>query len=53
MAVICEMCERTFNAEEALEQHRRDSPAHAIVYDCEEYDRNFDTEQEVKPRAVI
>ncbi|KAK0972310.1 serine/threonine protein kinase [Friedmanniomyces endolithicus] len=34
-----------FSVEHALEQHRRDSPAHAITHDCEKCNRAFDTEQ--------
>jgi len=45
MAVICGQCDRTFNTGHVLEQHRRDSPAHAIPYSCEECDSAFNTEE--------
>jgi len=45
MAVICGQCDCTFNTGHALEQHRRDSPAHAVPYNCEECDRAFNTEE--------
>ena len=45
MAKICKDCNRTFSTLQALEQHLRDSPAHAVTYDCEECDRAFNTEQ--------
>ncbi len=45
MTVICEQCDRTFSVEHGLEQHRRDSPAHAVTHDCEKCNRAFDTEQ--------
>ena len=34
-----------FRNEDALQQHLRDSPAHAATYDCEEYDQEFNSEE--------
>ena len=45
MATVCQICDRSFKTEEALEQHRRDSPAHVAAFDCEECDRTFNTEE--------
>ena len=45
MAIVCGQCNRTFETERALEQHRRDSPAHAVTYDREECNRTFGTER--------
>ncbi|KAK1035728.1 hypothetical protein LTR12_016455 [Friedmanniomyces endolithicus] len=45
MTILCEHCKRSFGAEQAVQQHLRDSPANAATYDCEECDRTFDTEQ--------
>ena len=45
MATICKDCDRSFNTKRALQQHLRDSPAHAVTLDCDECDRAFDTEQ--------
>jgi hypothetical protein len=44
----CETCDRSFASEEALEQHIRDSPAHAPSYDCETCDRSFASEEALK-----
>ena len=43
MATTCQICDRSFRTEEALDQHRRDSPAH--THDCEECNRTFNTEE--------
>ena len=45
MATICGDCDRSFKHVKALQQHLRDSPAHAITFDCDDCDRAFDTEQ--------
>jgi hypothetical protein len=34
-----------FRNEDALQQHLRDSPAHAATYDCEECDQEFNSEE--------
>ena len=36
---------RRFDSEEALQQHQRDSPAHAQSFDCDDCDRAFDSEK--------
>lgn len=45
MALNCEDCDRSFGTRRALQQHLRDSPAHAVTFDCDECDRAFDAEQ--------
>lgn len=45
MSFRCISCDRSFNSEEALQQHLRGSPAHALCYDCEDCDRSFDSEE--------
>jgi hypothetical protein len=40
----CDDCDRSFDSEEALQQHLRDSPAHAPSFDCETCDRSFGNE---------
>ena len=45
MATIRKDCDRSFKTKKALQQHLRDSPAHAVTFDCDECDRAFDTEQ--------
>ena len=42
---FCNRCDRAFSSEEALQQHLRDSPAHAVSYDCDECDRAFSSEK--------
>ncbi|KAL4888093.1 hypothetical protein BDV59DRAFT_148976 [Aspergillus ambiguus] len=37
----CKPCDRTFCSQEALDQHLRDSPAHAPSYECEPCGRTF------------
>jgi uncharacterized protein YgiB involved in biofilm formation len=44
MGVCCAPCGRTFKSNKALLQHLRDSPAHAVTFDCEECSRSFDSE---------
>ena len=44
MANACKDCDRSFATEKALQQHLRDSPAHAVMFDCEDCDRAFNTE---------
>ena len=39
MSFSCRLCERTFNSDEAVQQHQRDAPAHA--FDCTTCDRHF------------
>jgi len=39
------VCDRTFGSDEALQQHVRDSPAHAPCFDCEACDRSFGSER--------
>ena len=41
----CEICDRSFGSKEALDQHLRDSPAHAPSYECELCDRSFGSEE--------
>jgi hypothetical protein len=38
-------CNRRFGSEEALQQHLRDSPAHAPSFDCDDCVRAFDSEE--------
>ncbi|KAK3615721.1 hypothetical protein LTR22_027325 [Elasticomyces elasticus] len=45
LAIICQQCDRFFGTYQALQQHLRDSPAHAMTFDCEECDRTFKTDQ--------
>ena len=37
----CGLCNRSFGSQDALDQHLRDSPAHALSYDCEPCDRSI------------
>lgn len=37
---VCTLCDRTFISKQALQQHVRDSPAHA-VYHCNDCNREF------------
>jgi heat shock protein HslJ len=41
----CEACNRSFVSQEALDQHLRDSPAHAVIYDCEPCNRSFGSQE--------
>jgi hypothetical protein len=41
----CEDCDRSFDSEEALQQHLRDSPAHAPSFDCETCNRSFGNDE--------
>lgn len=41
----CGICGRSFGSMQALHQHQRDSPFHAITHDCETCDRSFYSEQ--------
>jgi len=45
MSFCCVPCDRAFNREEALQQHLRDSPAHAPSFDCDDCDRAFNSEE--------
>lgn len=38
---ICLLCDRTFPSYTALQQHERDSPAHAESFDCGDCSRSF------------
>ncbi|OBT84683.1 hypothetical protein VE02_07850 [Pseudogymnoascus sp. 03VT05] len=40
----CDGCDRSFNSEEALQQHLQDSPAHASSFNCETCDRHYGSE---------
>ncbi|KAK4902468.1 hypothetical protein LTR49_027016 [Elasticomyces elasticus] len=44
MTSNCKTCGRAYNSAEALQQHLRDSPAHAVTFDCDDCDRAFDTD---------
>ncbi|KAK5699337.1 hypothetical protein LTS12_028464, partial [Elasticomyces elasticus] len=44
MTFDCDECDRAFDTDGALQQHLRDSPAHAVTFDCDECDRAFDTD---------
>lgn len=43
MSCRCVLCDRTFDNDEALQQHKRGASAHAI--DCATYDRHFGSEE--------
>jgi len=45
MSSYCVPCDRSFNNEEALQQHLRDSPAHAPSFDCDECEQSFNSEE--------
>ena len=58
--LACGTCDRAFSGEGALQQHVRDSPAHAVTFDCETCDRAFSSEEALQQhvrdspaRAVI
>jgi Zinc-finger double-stranded RNA-binding/Zinc-finger of C2H2 type len=38
-------CDQSFDSEKALQQHLRDSPAHAPSFECETCDRSFGSEE--------
>ena len=40
----CLLCHRSFGSQEALDQHARDSPAHALTYDCGLCNRSFNSQ---------
>ncbi|PMD33407.1 hypothetical protein L207DRAFT_608190, partial [Hyaloscypha variabilis F] len=39
----CEDCDQSFDSEEALQQHLRDSIAHALCFNYETCDRSLST----------
>jgi hypothetical protein len=41
----CDPCERSFGSQEALDQHLRDSPAHAPSYECELCNRSLSSQE--------
>lgn len=41
----CELCNHSFGSQEALDQHLRDSPAHALSYECELCNRSFGSQK--------
>ena len=41
----CASCDRSFGSKEALDQHRKDSPAHVVTFDCEDCNRSFGSEE--------
>lgn len=41
MTFRCTICDRLFNSQGALEQHKRESSAHAPSFDCKTCDRSF------------
>lgn len=43
MSCRCVLCDRTFDSDKALQQHKRDAPAHA--FDCTTCDRHFGSEE--------
>ncbi|CAG8972327.1 hypothetical protein HYALB_00001730 [Hymenoscyphus albidus] len=45
MGTRCVPCDRSFNSEEALRQHLRDSLAHAPSFSCDDCDRSFNSEE--------
>ncbi|RYN65003.1 hypothetical protein AA0119_g11515 [Alternaria tenuissima] len=45
MMSVCLLCDRSFPNHTALQQHERDSPAHAESFDCDECDRSFGSEE--------
>ncbi|PMD67452.1 uncharacterized protein K444DRAFT_639408 [Hyaloscypha bicolor E] len=45
MSSRCVLCDQSFDSEEALQQHLRDSPAHTPSFDCEDCDRSFGNEE--------
>ncbi len=45
MRFNCEICDRSFNSNEALQQHLRDSPAHATSFDCKACNRSFNSDE--------
>jgi hypothetical protein len=46
-SVRCVPCDRLFSSLPALQQHLRDSPAHASSFDCEKCGESFGSEQEL------
>jgi hypothetical protein len=45
MNSVCFLCDRSFRDDVALQQHKRDSPAHAQSFDCDDCDRSFGSEE--------
>jgi hypothetical protein len=44
MDSVCSRCDRSFPSSWALQQHKRDSPAHAQSFDCDDCNRSFNSE---------
>ena len=49
--IRCVRCDRIFSSMPALQQHRRDSPAHTSSFDCEKCGESFDSEQELEQHS--
>ena len=45
MSSHCVLCDRNFNSNDALLQHKRDSPAHTALFNCEDCDRWFGSKE--------
>ena len=41
----CVLCHRFFSNEWDFQQYLRDSPVHALLFDCDDCDRSFGTEE--------
>jgi hypothetical protein len=39
------LCDRSFLNDGALQQHKRDSPAHAVSFDCDDCNRSFGSKE--------
>lgn len=44
MDSVCSRCDRSFPSSGALQQHKRDSPAHAYPFDCNNCEISFSSE---------
>ncbi|KAK7177834.1 hypothetical protein PSPO01_16118 [Paraphaeosphaeria sporulosa] len=44
MDSVCSRCDPSFLTSGALQQHKRDSPAHAQSFDCDDCNRSFNSE---------
>jgi ribosomal protein S26 len=45
MNSVCLLCDRSFRDDGALQQHKRDSPAHAQSFDCSDCNKFFGSEE--------